>query len=492
MFGLAARGAKVALFAFRGWTSRIHSPWFWRAFYAGLASDAGVTALALACRVTSSASGLDSEQVALRLSHLFLTGWPHHPGTRWVNLDVLRCHWRVQRNLRQTRATMKRPLRPEGGALRVGVLANLGGSLIFPRALFERCPPGIELCAIDLNASDADSGAYLKSLVPHYVRVDPGNAAKVAEAIEESELDVLLVDVYKADVDGVLDRVSTPCVVNLSTTVLLRFHPSIDFHLYFLQQADYVIRENRMFCGTSRSWFSHQLVFSGFQPFDSRDIDPDQRRRWSERDPLLVYHGKLYKLSDEYLDCVLGILAEDANLEFVVVGRDDGGELDRIRDHARAFRVESRVHYEGDFRPVRNSEGVLDHPSWLRLVAHLGKARLAPDPWPLPGGCSRLEAYAAGAPVAHMGIRSDPSSWSRPQHAVTADQPALAVPGGTAYSLHEYRDLCHRILYDAEFADSLAAEQAALSMRLTNPTAFWEQFLKSYREWLRVAPSPVG
>lgn len=487
----ALRMGRAALFGFRARTSRIRSFRFWRVFYAVLATRLAVRILVLACRLGARvAPGLEPEEVALRLSHLFLTGWPHHMGTPWVNLDVSRCYWRVVRELRGGVAKAQQAPRGETPPLRVGVVANLGGSLIFPHSLFADLPEGVAVSAFDLCDREAGAAGYLEPMLAGYRRLVPSDIAGIAAAIEDAELDLLVLDIYKSDVYGILDRVSTPCVVNLSTTVNLRFHETVSFHLYFLQQADYLIRDNRIFRGTSRSWFGDQLVFPGFQPFDDRGIDPAVRRPWSARKPLLVYHGKLYKLSQPYLECIFGLLREDSELEFVAMGRDSDGALARMEAAAAAYGVASRVRYEGEFRPVRNGAGELDHPSWLRLADYLGEARLAPDPWPLAGGCSRLEAYAAGVPVAHMGIRTDAASWGRPQHAVTADQPALAVPIGTAFTIEEYRDLCRRALYDGAFADALAAQQAQLAVELTDPLAFWRQLLDCYGAWRAGPGSP--
>lgn len=483
----ARRALRAVVFGCRNGMTRIHSPRFWRAFYAILASRRAARFLALLCKsIARTTRSLGPEDIALRLSHLFLVGWPHHMGTPWINLDVSRGYWRVVRELRGDSA---RPLRPltRGHILRIGVVANLGGSLIFPRELFEATPDGVEVHAFDICADERDCGVYLRSLVPSYDRIDPGAPETIAQRIRDADLDLVLLDIYKSDVYRILDGLDTPCIVNLSTTVNLRFHSSVAFHLYFLEQADYLIRNDRIFRGTSRSWFSDHVVFTAFQPFDLRGLDPTQRLCWADREPLLVYHGKLYKASEAYLHCVFGLLRDDPELQFVAMGRDDGIALERIRTSAREFGVEERVHYEGEFRAIRNPEGRLNHPSWLALVELLGKARLAPDPWPLAGGCSRFEAYAAGAPVAHMGIRNDPEIWGRPQPAVTADQPALAVTLGTAYSIDQYVSLCQKALYDAPFADALAHEQASLASRLADPSAFWRQLLDCYERWKNAA-----
>lgn len=476
----------AALRRLRDRTSAIDSPRFWRALYGLLGSHLTVRAAARIAVVAGRRVGLSPEEVVERGSHLFLTGWPHHRGTPWVNLHVLRFAAEVRRE-----AAGARPARPrmaaERASLRVGLLANLASTLTFAPAFFESVPPDVVLCAFDVGGRDRPAG-YLDRYVERHVAFDWPETDAIAGAIEEADLDLLLFDVYKADIYGILDRITVPCAAEVCTTVQLRFHPNVAFSLYCLQQADYLVRDDRLFCATSEANLHEGTVFPGALLFDDRGLDPTTARRWRDREPLLVYHNKLYKASGPYLDAVVGLLAEDDALELVVMGRDEGGALDRLRGEASRRGVAGRVRYDGAYRVDRDADGRVSDPGWLKLADLLGRARLVPDPWPLGGAYSRVEAYAAGAPVVHMGIRSDPASWRRPQHAVTADHPALLVPSLTATTVEEYVDLARRVLYDESFADEAAAEQAALVATLTDGGAFWSQILARYAEW-RVSSS---
>ena len=155
-----------------------------------------------------------------------------------------------------------------------------------------------------------------------------------------------------------------------------------------------------------------------------------------------------------------------------------------IQAEARRFGVADRVHHEGQFHLRRNEAGEVDDPSWLRVAELLGRARLAPDPWPVCGGYSRVEAYLAGAPVAHVGLRSDEASWGRDQLMLTAEQADLGLEATTVYSAADYAQLCRRLLADEELADRVAHEQRALAERLTDPARFWAGFLGCYDAWL--------
>ncbi len=452
--------------------------------YALLATRTAVATLVAACRAAALVDGsVSPETAAERFQHLFLNGWPHHRGTPWINLDILRLYWRTRERLRGGSSLPQRRPRHRPERLRVGVLANLESTLTFVRPFFERVPGHVELHAFDLTGRDGGP-AYVAPLVAGYAACDGADPGAVAAAIERAQLDVLLADVYKANAYAIFDRITTPCLVDIGSTVQFCFHEKVSFRYYGLEQADYVVRENRLFCATSRARFSALPVYQKPLLFETRGLDHPPRKRWREREPLLVFHGKLYKASDAWLDTVFGLLATDAELELVVMGRGTDAELERIRAAARRHRVESRFHYEGEFRLKRNAEGVVDDPSWLRLADVLRRARLAPDPWPLGGAYSRAEAYAAGAPLVHMGIRNDRASWTQPQPAVTADHPALHVERALAYTPERYASLCRKALYEPEFADALAAEQSALVARLADPLRFWGDILDCYETWL--------
>lgn len=478
--------ARRATFAFRAATSRIHAPLFWRLLYWALERRFAIRLAVRACRVAAQAGVAPSpEGAAERGAAIFLTGWPHHPGTPWVNLNVLRLQQRVERSLAAATPVPRRRPRPRsGGRMRVGVLGRLDDAFYFTRSFFEQAPDGLELFAFDYGSESPVARSFIAPVVSEYDAFALGDVDGLGDALERCDLDLLLLDVKKPHAHAVLDRTGTPCVVFLCSEVYLRFHPAIAFHLYCLAQADYLLQDGGLFCATACAPFGAEVIHPAHVPFESRGLDPTVRRPWAEREPSIVFHGRLYKASQPYLDCVLGLLRDDENLEFVVMGADSDGALERIASTARRFRVEGRVHYEGSYVPFRDESGALADPAWERLFHHLRTARLAPDPWPLAGATTRLEAYAAGAPVAHMGIRTDPESWGRPQHMVTADHPALGIERGTAYTTADYAAICRSALYDEHVANALAAEQAAVASRLIDRRFFWTTLLERYEAWL--------
>jgi hypothetical protein len=480
----ARRALRRLVFGLRATTARIHAPTFWRFLYAALESRPVIRAAAGTCRALARGQPTTPAALLGRLVPLFETGWPHHLGTPWVNLNVQRFQRRVLREIDGRDPRLRRRPRPRSDSLRVGVLGLLEGAFYFTRQFFEATPAGVEVTAFDLGSRTAVAEPYVAPRVEAYRRFSLGQLDELGSAINAAGLDLLLADVRKPQIYELLDLVDTPCVALLCAEVHLRYHPAVSFHLYPFQQADYFPVGDRLYCGTSRSFLGNDVVYPCCVPYDLRGLDPDLRRRWAEREPLVVFHGRLFKASPPFLDVILGLLCEDDDLELVLMGQDTQGALARIRDSARRNGVGARVSYEGSFGTAQDEKGRLVDPAWRRLFDLLGRARLAPDPWPLAGATTRVEAYAAGAPTAHMGIRLDPASWGRPQHMVTAEHAALLVPAATAYSIGGYREICRRALYDETFADAVAREQADLARRVGDPHAFWRQLLVRYDRWL--------
>src|SRR5207247_9553140 len=126
----------------------------------------------------------------------------------------------------------------------------------------------------------------------------------------------------------------------------------------------------------------------------------------------------------------------------------------RIARAARHFRVEDRVHYAGAFDATRSTTGAVVDPGWTRLKSYLADARLAPDPWPVGGASARFEAFAMGVPSVHMAVRFDEASWGRPQLSV-CEVPHMLIPQAAVTTVHEYRAVAERRLYDQAFARTL-------------------------------------
>jgi hypothetical protein len=465
---------------------RIRDHRFWRLLYWVLSSRIAVAVGVAALGAIERARGAPAaEFVVARFDALFVrSGWPaHQPG--WVNLDASRFLWRVRlrRRGRRPRAR-KRPAATAAGPLRLGCVGRFSGLLAFGPKLFAETPAEIELHIFDCEYAGR-AARYLEGLAAYTPL--PGDAApsQLADAVNDAALDALLLVLRGGEAYELANLVTVPCLMFVCTGSDLLHHPSADVQLYAQREADYLLRGRRLFCATSRAPFGEEELYPAFFPYDARGLDASSRRGWEAREPLAVVHGSLYKVaSPAYLDCLARLLQADAALELVLMGKDDGRSLAEIRARMRAAGVESRVHYEGVFSPVRAADGTLDDPGWQKLVGLLGRARLAPDPFPVCGATARVEVFGAGVPSPHLAVRFDEASWGRSQDAVV-ELEALRVPLVDAPSVAAYEALCRRCLVDDAFADQVAAAQGDVFARVTDGAAYWRQILTCYDEWAR-------
>jgi hypothetical protein len=399
---------------------------------------------------------------------------------------------RVRRARLKMTATPQRPVSASiGSALKVGCFGRFNGLLGFPKGLFDAFPSDWSLYVCDVEHRGR-SATYLRSRAAEYDShaIPSGEAGlaetyRAAEFIKRANLDLLLVVNYAFESYALIDAVDTPCIVNVCTTSDLLHHDKIAFHIYCQSEADYILQSDRLFCGTTRSIFPSCPVYYGFIPYDRRDIPNGVSRPWRERDQLLVFHGSLYKAaSSQFLKELFALMQVDSALEFVMMGRENPAALSFITALATACGVGSRVHYDGGYDAGRSAEGEVDDAGWQRLLCHLARARLAPDPWPICGGSARFEAMMMGVPSVHLGIREDRDSWGRPQPAVF-HLPQLHVEQGTAFTVDAYRELCRRCLYDEAFADTLVAEQRKVIAPTYEYAEYWRQLDRLYGYWLR-------
>lgn len=461
----------------------------WRLFYRLVDSRWAVAGLALAVRLARRLAG----ERAARLVRGWLGGlnrWPRR--TRgWYNLHLSRLRWRVYRRLEPVPAVARRPV--FDAPRRIACLGALGASLRFTRKLFEAFPAGGELFIYDIDYPGAEPAGHLAELACGYRRMrrrdDPDyrdSLRRATTALAADRPDLLLVVGYGQEAHDLIARTDTPCIAQVCTSSDLLHHPRVDFHLYGQPEADYFIRGGRLFCGPGRETFASAPVFEDLRFHDPRGLGDEGLPAWSERRPTILFHGSLFKLASEpFLDALFDLLAEDGEVELRFAGRDDGSSLRRIVEHARRRRVADQTRYLGYLGPPpRTADPAGQSPEWRRLVSELSTARLAPDPWPIGGGCSRFEAYAAGVPSVHLGVRFDPASWGRPQSSLL-EVLCLQVPQGTAADPAEYRELCRLCLHDEAWAGELIRRQLEVVERCSDAPAWWTRLEEFHHRWRR-------
>ncbi|MEW5984364.1 MAG: hypothetical protein AB1806_18580 [Acidobacteriota bacterium] len=385
----------------------------------------------------------------------------------------------------------KKPLTWVGGRpRRVGFVGRFVGLFGFPLTLFDVAPDSIDVAVFDL-VHGGRRAEYLGSVVDEYhtLDLDQGlpdelQAHRMAELINGADLDVLMNVNWKRDAYDMLDCVTAPCIVNYCVGSDLLHHPKVDFHWYNQPQADYPLRDGYVWSNATRRPFSLCPAYSGGGGhFDSRGLQQEASLSWRDRDPLIVLHGSLDKLEQpEFIDCLVDLLSDHPTVDCVLMGKDNGRALASVARRARARGVHSRVHYEGAYSAMRGPDGRIDDPGWQRMVSFLRRARLAPDPWPVGGGSSRVECYLMGVPTVHMGVRFEPSTWGQSQHSL-CEIPSLLISAGTAFSITDYQDMCAKCLTDEDFAAHLVAEQAVVAARATDGLEWWKRFIEICESW---------
>ena len=458
---------------------------------------------------------LGGGKVALRFSRALaylLTGHLKRPPAGYVDLrtsQVFRSLHHQSANPKPARQILRR------AAPRTGVLGQWVG--YGPRALFAAFPHSrAELHVFDMQAPDGYRAEWLRNSAPHYTPLaleptkieesfqegwhDTGYeplktprgastlelASEAATIINAANLDLLMIygQERKDYTYCLLDQLDIPCIVNLCNSVDLIHHEKVSYYIFTHPQADYYPQGTRLWNARTQQYFTDKYVYRGNLFYDTRGINlTGSVPGWEAREPLIIYHGALYKLAQSpSLEMTMALLSDDHRLEFILMGRTDGQnwQLHRIEKAARKYDVQGQVHYLGNLIARWDSTGTKVVPDWPIIVSYLRRARLYANPFPCGGGQARFQCYATGVPSVHMGVDFGiVRGWRR--HLL--EVPAFLVPEGTAYTPTAYARLCRQCLYDASYANGLIQKQLQVARVASNPTAYWEQLLTSYEDW---------
>ena len=430
-----------------------------------------------AIRGHAAADGL----ISLAERTFVFSGWPHH-GRGWTNLHTSRFTARLRHHYRGVPAPPRKRA-PRGPLTRVACIGGFVGLLGFPRELMANCP--VELVIADLSFNGRNA-TYLDQVATAYQAFDlrdSRDAVRVAAFVNAAEPDLVLNIGSKADAFAILDRLDAPCLANYCAGSDLLHHPRIDIQYHGQPEADYFVRDERMFCGTTAAYFDNRFVHTITGYIDARGLLSASPRAWGARQPIIVCHGSLYKFASEpFLDVLCRWLQSDPSLRLKLMGRDDGTALQAILSFGERRGLAERIEYLGYFSAIRDQQGQVANQGWHTLVDLLGRARLAPNAFPLGGGSSRYEAYALGAPSPHLGVRFDREAWGTTQPSV-CDIPSLLVERGTAWSIDAYYALGLRCLTEGAFADALAAEQRAKAIAVVDAERWWREIAEGHERW---------
>ena len=67
----------------------------------------------------------------------------------------------------------------------------------------------------------------------------------------------------------------------------------------------------------------------------------------------------------------------------------------------------------------------------------------------------------------------------------------MLIPQAAVTTVHEYRAVAERCLYDEAFAETLIDEQTRIARELSDPERLWYQIFDCYREWLDSSNAPT-
>ncbi len=428
-----------------------------------------------------------SEERAVHLLHMFgdrlvWSGWPFSPG--WVNLHASRFAAHVEHAVWGVTLRPARPARAlTGRPLKVGVLGNFHLTLGTQKPLFERVPQdAIELHLLDRWAGH--SGAeYLKPYAASYRALKNDSPAEFADAINAVQPDVLLSLVPRSIAYRTFELIDTPCIVHICTGSDLMHHPRVAYHVFTQPEFGYGIRDGRVHCAFTNQPFGDVRAYASWLVCDARDLDRGPRRPWAEREPLIVWHGSLYKLySDRFLNVIFDLLDKHRDVRFEYFGK--GAQVKAIENRAAARGLANRVAHRGVAGFARDQRGELRPETFANLRDTLARARVWPDSFPIGGGSARFEAFTAGVPSVHMAPTADPPQGPYDDGSLL-ELPWLEARGGVAHSRDEFAAMTERCLLDEAFAESLVRSQDEVVAAVLDGDAWWRHMRACYDDWSR-------
>jgi hypothetical protein len=415
---------------------------------------------------------------------LVWSGWPFSQG--WVNLHASRFAASVEHAVWGLPQVPVRALAPPSDRpLRVGLLGNLHLTLGTQRPLFEAVPAdAIELHLFDRHAGNPGA-AYLAPFAFGYHALEEDSAESFAEAINLVKPDLLLSLAPRSIAYRMFELIDTPCVVHVCTGSDLMHHPRVAYHIFTQPEFGYGLRNGEVFCQFTGRRFGTAAAFASWLVCDARGFDRGPRRPWREREPLIVWHGSLYKLrADRFLDLIFDLLQANPEVRFEYFGK--GPQVDEVSRRAAARGMAARVIHRGVAGFARDSRGELQAETFAALQDALQRARFWPDSFPIGGGSARFEAYVSGVPSIHMAATADPPAGPYEDGSLL-ELPWLEARGGVARSRAEFFEMAQRCLRDETFAESIVASQDAVAAAVSDARAWWRHMRTCYDTWRQTA-----
>ena len=410
------------------------------------------------------------------------------------NLHTAGLVQRIRRAKMPFVAVPKRLSRPNVRQLRIGMVGELTFGGARPLSLTENFPAQHELFLFDAGGKDR-FGPIPQRPNTHFSRHDlGGDYSKIAsktigsgedyikaicnltDEINTSKLDILIIaNASLEEKNDIATLCNTPCLVSHLMGSEPVYNTKIDFTLYAQANTWSYIKNHRLHSIFTNRPLPAEVCCNLAQHLYERNPSPLPDIPWEQREPLLFFHGRLAQIhSQGYLTLLAGLLENDRNLRFEFLGPGDAKPvLQFFANRGLAGQVkylgviDKALYQTGDFHE--------------KIYSTLMRARLEPNPWPLGGGISRIEAYQAGTPTVHLRMNHH-RDWVT--GASWVDLPDIEIPSATADTVEEYQLLCQKCLYDKEFAAKIRQEQHRVANRVVDAEAWWDRVIVLYREWL--------
>ncbi len=413
---------------------------------------------------------------------VYLTGLPFFKFGVRTNLHSFGLYMRIQHSIHSTNPTKKKERNKNNHPLRIGIVGEFlpwGGK---PISLIRDFPKQHSLVAFDIGKNreyytfpERENVTVKK----HTLELDyEKNISKLTNDINASELDFLILANFdyqeKCDI---LHGVDVPCIIHYMMSIDPIFSSKVDYSLYMLPNRNFYLQNDSLYSNYTKTFLPSERFYE-LQMFAFADcsVSTVKNPSWQERENLVIFHGGVErKLAyPEYLSTITELLHEDSTLRFAFLGP---GSRNMINAHFKGQGLANRIEDHGCV--AANTPEA--HETIINL---LRRGRLAPDPWPHGGGRTRIEAYWAGIPSVHLGMRQDGKIiWERAS-LNQVDLPYIEVPHGTSHTQEDYKTLCKKCLYDEAFANTIIQEQYTIARHAIDSNAWWEDVIDSHDHWL--------
>ncbi|GAB7022219.1 glycosyltransferase family protein [Salidesulfovibrio brasiliensis] len=390
----------------------------------------------------------------------------------------------------------KRKVERSGEKIKIGIVGELsfGGSR--PLALVECAPVEHEVHVFDVdrfgvwgNIAERENLSVNRYMLHgeqsnscHEFEVSSINITKLAHDINDTNLDILIVaNASLKEQTDLITLVNCPCIVSyLVGPAPVTFHEKTDFTIYQQIRVGFPIVDDVVYSKITDNTIGGEpcVIREGTALYDNWDVDFSNNRSWEEREPRILFHGRLLQMMENsYLEVLARILDSSSELRFSFMGI--GPEHSSIESFFKKRGLGDRVQYCG----YVDKSAYVENDFHSKIFDFLNTGRVEADPWPVCGGLSRTECYSSGTPVVHLKLNQNSLRLSDTSQTLV-DVPDLQVSSVTADSISRYMQLCLKSVFDQSYFDQVVQDQYAVLQKVVDGRRWWSAILNYYAQWL--------